>query len=319
LRYLTEDEMMGAAGGLREVMEMVRQVASLKSPVLLLGETGVGNEVIANALHYSSSRNSVPFIEINCGAIPESLVDSELFGHERGAFTGAATRKIGRFEIANKSTLFMDEIGELSLNTQAKLLQVLQDGVFERVGGVQPIKTDARIIAATNQNLKKLVEDKLFRQDLFYRLNIFPIHIPPLRERPEDIPVLGSYFGNKYCRKLNRPRPHMEPEAIKMLMGHIWPGNVRELQNFIERIIILKSGQTVTGDDIKTVLGGALEQNGQAITLAEVEKNHIEKVLQKTRGRVAGNSGAAELLDIKRSTLQYKLKKFGIKPSDYKN
>jgi formate hydrogenlyase transcriptional activator len=198
-------------------------------------------------------------------------------------------------------------------------LQQLQDGVFERVGGAQPIKTDARIIAATNQNLKKLVEDKLFRQDLFYRLNIFPIHVPPLRERPEDIPVLGSYFGGICCAKLNRPRPHLEPEATAMLMGYSWPGNIRELQNFIERIIILKSGQVVTGNDIKTILSSAPGQDGQATALADIEKCHIEKILQKTKGRIAGRGGAAELLCTKRSTLQYKMRKFGIEPSDYKN
>lgn len=303
---------------MQEIIDMVRNVARTDTSVLITGETGTGKELVARTIHALSQRKNRTFIKVNCAALVPTLIESELFGHEKGAFTNAAARKIGRFEIAHKSTLFMDEIGELPLNTQSKLLQVLQDGVFERVGGVQPIKTDVRIIAATNQNLVRLVKDKLFRQDLFYRLNIFPIHIPPLRERPEDIPVLGSYFGNKYCIKLNRPRPHMEPEAINMLIGYGWPGNVRELQNFIERIIILKSGQTVTGYDIKTVLSGSLEQNGQAMTLAEVEKNHLEKVLQKTKGRVAGTSGAAELLDIKRSTLQYKLKKFNINPSIYK-
>lgn len=312
------DNIVGKSPQMREIFNLVELAAASPVTVLITGETGTGKELVARTIHALSQRKNRTFIKVNCAALVPTLIESELFGHEKGAFTNAAARKIGRFEIAHKSTLFMDEIGELPLNTQSKLLQVLQDGVFERVGGVQPIKTDVRIIAATNQNLVRLVKDKLFRQDLFYRLNIFPIHIPPLRERPEDIPVLGSYFGNKYCIKLNRPRPHMEPEAINMLIGYGWPGNVRELQNFIERIIILKSGQTVTGYDIKTVLSGSLEQNGQAMTLAEVEKNHLEKVLQKTKGRVAGTSGAAELLDIKRSTLQYKLKKFNINPSIYK-
>jgi formate hydrogenlyase transcriptional activator len=212
----------------------------------------------------------------------------------------------------------MDEIGELPLNAQAKLLQVLQEGIFERVGGVQPIKTDVRIIAATNKNLKKLVEERQFRDDLFFRLNIFPVHVPPLRERAEDIPVLGRYFGDTYCRKLDRTRPHMQPDATDMLMGYSWPGNVRELQNFIERIIILKSGQAVTGQDIKNILSGSPGQESEARTLAEAEKKHIEKVLQKTRGRIAGPSGAAHQLGMKRSTLQYKMKKLEIKPSDYR-
>ena len=304
---------------MQQIIDTVRNVARTDTTVLITGETGTGKELIARTIHDLSLRKNKTFIKVNCAALVPTLIESELFGHERGAFTGAAARKIGRFEIANKTTLFMDEIGELPLNTQAKLLQVLQDGVFERVGGVEPIKTDVRIIAATNQNLKKLVEGKQFRGDLFYRLNIFPIHVPPLRDRAEDIPVLGSYFGGKFCIKLNRPRPHMEQEATDMLMGYGWPGNVRELQNFIERIIILKSGQTVTGEDIKNILSSAPAQDNEGLTLAEVEKKHIEKVLQKTKGRVAGASGAAELLGIKRSTLQYQMKKFGIKPSGYKD
>jgi len=303
---------------MQQLMDTVRNVAQTDTTVLITGETGTGKELIARTIHNLGRRKGKTFIKVNCAALVPTLIESELFGHERGAFTGAAARKIGRFEIANNSTLFMDEIGELPLNAQAKLLQVLQEGIFERVGGVQPIKTDVRIIAATNKNLKKLVEERQFRDDLFFRLNIFPIRVPPLRERAEDIPVLGRYFGETCCKNLDRTRPHMQPDATDMLMGYSWPGNVRELQNFIERIIILKSGQAVTGQDIKNILSGSPGQESEARTLAEAEKQHIEKVLQKTRGRIAGPSGAAHQLGMKRSTLQYKMKKLEIKPSDYR-
>lgn len=301
------------------VLEEIKNVASTDSTVLLTGETGSGKDLIARFIHKNSARRHNTFIKVNCAALVPTLIESELFGHERGAFTGAISRKIGRFEIADKSTLMLDEVSELPLNTQAKLLQVLQERVFERVGSTETLETDVRIIAATNQDLKKLVREKKFREDLFYRLNIFPIHIPPLRERREDIPMLGRYFTNMFCKKMNRPNPVFNKDAINLLLHYDWPGNIRELQNFIERVIILKSNQTVTGDDITKILNLSFDREQPALTLEEAEKIHIEKVLTMTKGVVAGANGAAEILGLNRGTLQYRMKKLKINPSDYKN
>ncbi len=300
------------------LMDTAKNVASTDATVLITGETGTGKDLVARTIHDLSERKSNTFVKVNCAALVPTLIESELFGHEKGAFTGAAARRIGRFETADNSTLFLDEISELPINTQAKILQVLQDGVFERVGGTTSIKTDVRIIAATNQDLRRMVAQKKFREDLFYRLNIFPIHVPPLRDRAEDIPVLGRYFGAKFCEKLHRPRPFMDKDAIDLLMHYSWPGNVRELQNFIERIIILKSGQTITAEDIRSVLNPAMAAGCDDRTLVEVERNHIKNMLQKTRGKVAGTNGAAQLLGLKRSTLQYKMRKLGIEALEYK-
>jgi len=246
------------------------------------------------------------------------LIESELFGHEKGSFTGASVRKIGRFEIANDSTLFLDEISELPINTQAKLLQVIQEKKFERVGGTKTLSTNVRIIAASNQDLTKMVREKKFREDLYYRLSIFPIHVPALRDRKEDIALLVNYFIETFCSRLNRHTPHFDQNALEDLTHYPWPGNIRELENFIERIIILKSNQTVTEKDINDILHTADEHEEEALTLEEAERRHIIGVLKKTRGVVSGKRGAAKILDVKRPTLQYRMKKLGINPADCK-
>ena len=245
---ISGDEIIGKSAGLKAVFDMVRQVAPENIPVLLLGETGVGKEVIANAIHYSSHRKNQPFIKINCGAIPDSLIDSELFGHEKGAFTGALFQKRGRFERAHKGTILLDEIGELPLEAQTRLLRVLQDKQIERVGGTASVPVDVRIIAATNRDLKNMVVTKQFREDLWFRLNVYPIKIPPLRERRNDIAELVYYFIKRKSTEKNiSPPPAIEPGAIDQLKAYSWPGNVRELENYIERILIQYQGQNISG------------------------------------------------------------------------
>ena len=314
-----EGRFIAESPAMREVLNRVLVLRDTPVNVLIQGENGTGKELVAKMIHENAGKAGCPFVPVNCACLPEALIESEFFGHEKGAFTGAGARKIGRFEIADKGTIFLDEIGELPLNTQAKLLQVLQDGVFERVGGAQTIKTDVRIVAATNQDLQKMVREKKFREDLFFRLNIFPIHITPLRKRKEDIPVLGRYFINKYSTKLNRRRPSLNNDAIAMLMDYVWPGNVRELQNIIERLIILKSGQTITSEDLASVFNVTAESEEELMTLEAVEKKHLEKILGKTGGIISGPQGACKLLDLKRGTLLYRLKKLGIHPADFKN
>jgi transcriptional regulator with GAF, ATPase, and Fis domain len=247
-------EIVYASSIMSSLMHTVMDAARTDTTILLTGETGTGKDLIARTIHKASGRSRNTFFKLNCAALVPTLIESELFGHEKGSFTGATAKKIGRFELANNSTLFLDEISELPLNTQAKLLQVLQDGKFERVGGSATIKTDVRIIAATNKDLARLVKEYKFREDLYYRLNIFPLTIPPLRERREDIPLLGKYFMDIFCSKLNRIRPHFVQGALDLLVRHSWPGNVRELENFMERIIILKSNKLVTEDDIRPIL-----------------------------------------------------------------
>lgn len=320
IRSLTDsDRVVFASRKMADMMDSVRNVAPTDATVLITGETGTGKDVIARSIHRLSIRKNSTFVKLNCAALVPTLIESELFGHEKGAFTGAAARKIGRFELAHGSTLFLDEITELPLPVQAKLLQVLQDHSFERVGGTETIKTDVRIIAATNQDILRLVSENRFRQDLYYRINIFPLHIPPLRDRTADIPVLGRYFGDRFCEKLGRTRPRFTADAEAVLMNYSWPGNVRELQNFIERIIILKSRQSVTGRDIREFLNiQAVADPEKITTLSDVEKRHIEQVLKQTRGQIAGQYGAATILGLKRSTLQYRIKKLGIAVSDFK-
>lgn len=319
LRRLSGDEIVGANFGLRDVMYKVQQVAALNSPVLLLGETGVGKDVIAQTIHYSSSRSDGPFVSVNCGAIPESLIDSELFGHEEGAFTGAITQKRGRFERANKGTIFLDEIGELPLQAQVRLLRVLQSKEIERVGGVETIPLDIRIIAATNRNLEKMVAQNTFREDLWFRLNVFPIQIPPLRERKEDIPALLQYFIRQKTKELNLPAvPSIFPGAIDFLLSYSWPGNVRELGNIVERAMILNSAGPLTFDhlnpvDTKTNTEEiSSHQKEQALDLDSVISRHIRSVLSQTDGKVNGEDGAAALLGVNPSTLRNRMKKLGI-------
>ena len=317
LRRLSGDEIVGANFGLRNVMEKARQVASLDSPVLLLGETGVGKDIIATAIHYSSNRNSGPFVSVNCGAIPDTLIDSELFGHEKGAFTGALSQKRGRFERADKGTIFLDEIGELPLQAQVRLLKVLQTREIERVGGVKTIKLDIRIIAATNRNLEEMVKMKQFREDLWFRLNVFPIWLPPLRERRSDIPALLQYFISQKARELKLSRiPTISPGCIEPLMEYNWPGNVRELQNVVERALILNPSGPLTFNDMSIV---PKEENHEfdkrhyiSENLDEITIHHIRRVLSKTKGKIHGPGGAAELLGINPNTLRNRMNKLGI-------
>lgn len=317
LRRISGDEIIGANFGLREVMHKVHQVASLDSPVLLLGETGVGKDVIANTIHYSSSRSEGPFVSVNCGAIPDTLIDSELFGHEKGAFTGALSQKRGRFERADKGTIFLDEIGELPSQAQVRLLRVLQSREIERVGGDRTIPLNIRIIAATNRNLEEMVKTGKFREDLWFRLNVFPIWIPPLRDRNADIPALLQHFITVKSKELNLPAiPELAPGAIDHLMQYHWPGNVRELENIVERAIILNPQGPLTFDDLIRSQQGkkpALsEQHSETDELDYVISRHIQKVLHKTEGKVHGPGGAAELLGINPSTLRARMNKLGI-------
>lgn len=317
LRRLSGDEIIGANFGLKDVMHKVQQVAALNSPVLLLGETGVGKDVIANTIHYSSSRSKGPFVSVNCGAIPDSLIDSELFGHEKGAFTGALSQKRGRFERANKGTIFLDEIGELPLLAQVRLLKVLQSKEIERVGGVKTIPLDIRIIAATNRNLEEMVKLNEFREDLWFRLNVFPIWIPPLRDRKEDLPALLQHFTNQKAKELNLPTiPVLSPGAIDSLMDYHWPGNVRELENIVERALILNPPGPL---DFDSLLPGQIKKTkGQFVeteeteNLDEVISRHIQRVLTRAKGKVHGPDGAAAILGINPSTLRNRMNKLGI-------
>ncbi|MFA6412221.1 MAG: sigma 54-interacting transcriptional regulator [Syntrophales bacterium] len=322
LRYIKEDEIIGVDCGLKEVMEMVRQVASLKSPVLLLGETGVGKEVIANAIHYTSPRRERPLVKVNCGAIPESLMDSELFGHERGAFTGAIAQKKGRFERADKGSIFLDEIAELPPSVQVRLLRVLQNGEIERVGGTETIPVDIRIIAATHRNLEEMVRTGKFREDLWFRLNIFPIMIPPLRQRPMDILPLISHFMEKKSNELKiHTPPPMSSVALERLKNYHWPGNVRELENLVERELIKSRGPNgnrfLTFEHFqwpKNSPGAWKLQEGNIplITLEDVISQHIHWALGQTKGKIFGFDGAASLLGINPNTLRSRMRKLGI-------
>jgi transcriptional regulator with GAF, ATPase, and Fis domain len=302
-------------------MEMVRQVAPLDSPVVLLGETGVGKEVIANVIHYTSSRRDSPFIKVNCGAIPENLIDSELFGHERGAFTGAIAQKRGRFERADGGTIFLDEIGELPLQVQVRLLRVLQQKEIERVGGTKTITVNVRIIAATHRDIAELVRTNVFREDLWFRLNVFPIIIPPLRRRTEDIPALVHYFIEKKAKGLKiYPLPAVSSAEIERLKTYDWPGNIRELENLIERELIFGRGKG-TNELLKfehltaARVDGAEtlnELNHSFFTLDEVDSQHIGRALQNSNGKIAGPKGAAKLLGMNPNTLRSRMRKLGI-------
>jgi len=317
LQRLSGDEVIGANFGLRDVMYKVQQVATLNSPVLLLGETGTGKDVIANSIHYSSSRSDGPFVNVNCGAIPDTLIDSELFGHEKGAFTGALAKKRGRFERADKGTIFLDEIGELPPQAQVRLLKVLQSKEIERVGGTKIISLDIRIIAATNRNLEEMVKLHQFREDLWFRLNVFPIWIPPLRKRKGDIPALMQHFINLKTRELKLPDiPTLSPGAIDPLMEYHWPGNVRELENVIERSMILNPTGPLTFEHMNPEQPAKTlelrEQSDETVSLDEIISSHIRSVLSKTKGKVSGPDGAAAFLGINPSTLRNRMKKLGI-------
>ena len=326
------EEIIGDAPSLKRALGQVEVVAPTDTAVLILGETGTGKELIARAVHNLSPRRQRTFVKVNCAAIPGGLLESELFGHERGAFTGALNQKIGRFELADRGTLFLDEVGDIPMELQPKLLRVLQEQEFERLGSNRTIKVDVRIVAATNQDLSKLVTDKTFRSDLYYRLNVFPIQIPALRERPEDVPLLVRYFVQKFSRRLNKVVEYVPAEAMNALAQYSWPGNVRELENFVERAVLLS-----TGKELRVPISELAEESGEikdssiarariltvseegagvaapsVSTLEEAERAHILRALQQTRWRIGGPKGAAAALGMKRTTLQARMRKLNI-------
>jgi len=305
------EEIVGKSLSLRKVLEKVEQVAATDATVLIQGETGTGKELIARTIHHISSRSSSPLVKVNCATLPAALIESELFGHEKGAFTGALYRKMGRFELANGGTIFLDEIGDLPLEIQSKLLRVIQEGEFERIGSNKTLKTDVRIIAATNRNLEAAVQKGEFRKDLYYRLNVFPIHVPPLRERPEDIPLLIHHFVQKYSKKIGRKIDIIPAKIMRTLTSYSWPGNIRELENIIERAVIITNGRILQIGNWFTT--DAPVMNKEKIqSLREAERDYILKVLSLTNWRVSGPNGAAQLLDINPQTLVSKMKKLGI-------
>ncbi len=313
LRRLSGEEIVGADFGLKDVVEMANHVAPLDSPVLILGETGTGKEVIASAIHRASARRNHAFIRVNSGAIPESLLDSELFGHEKGAFTGAISQKRGRFERAHGGTIFLDEIGELPLNAQVRLLRVLQEKEIERVGGTESIRVDIRVIAATHRNLEEMIAEGTFREDLYFRLKVFPILIPPLRERRGDIPALINYFIDKKRREMKlRYTPKLAPGTLENLMNYNWPGNVRELENVVERALILSQKDPLTFTDLNSsprlTLENRPEETSKPLKLNELMEQHIRSVLEMTGGRVEGKDGAAEMLGMNPGTLRHRMR-----------
>jgi hydrogenase-4 transcriptional activator len=320
LRSVLGDEIIGSDFGLKAVMEMVQQVAPLDSPVLLLGETGTGKEVIANAIHYSSPRKDGPFIKVNCGAIPETLLDSELFGHEKGAFTGAISQRRGRFERADKGTIFLDEIGELPPQAQVRLLHVLQKKEIERVGGTSSIPVDIRIISATHRNLEEMIASGRFREDLWFRLNVFPIMIPPLRRRKEDIPALVHHLIDRKSTELKlTQRPVLVPGAIDRLIAYDWPGNVRELENMIERALIQHQGGVLSFETLLPLavsggreVGEEARRNQVLSSLDEINARHIRRALEMAGGKINGPGGVAQILGVHPNTLRKRMNKLGI-------
>ncbi len=308
-------QLVGKSAALQKTLKAIEQVAPTTSTVLITGETGTGKELVAQAIHRLSPRKEKAFIKVNCAALPPSLIESELFGHEKGAFTGAVARKIGRFELAQGGTIFLDEIGEVPSELQAKLLRVLEARELERVGGQSTLKLDVRLLAATNAELEQAVKAGTFRADLYYRLNVFPIRIPPLRERSEDIPVLAKHFTKKYASQHRKPIARITSSTLQALSAYSWPGNVRELEHLIERAVILSQGPVLTIDEFEQESpASAPEQAGNRLkTLAEAERIHILDVLHRTNWVLAGKHGAAAELGMKRTTLQHRMKKLGIK------
>jgi formate hydrogenlyase transcriptional activator len=309
------EQLIGKSRTLDVVLDQVERVAPTDSTVLIQGETGTGKELIARAVHNVSSRCGRPFIKLNCAAIPDALLESELFGHERGAFTGAVAQKVGRFEMADNGTLFLDEVGDIPLALQPKLLRVLQEQEFERLGGTRTHQVDVRLVAATNRDLAGMVKRREFRDDLFYRLNVFPIQLPPLRARHEDVPLLVAHFVEIYSRRMGKQIEHIPAETMSALSSYQWPGNIRELQNFIERSVILSAGTVLRPPLAELKHSPELESVG-AITLEEAERDHIRKTLEHTKWVVAGPNGAAARLGVKRSTLYFRMQKLGISRSN---
>jgi formate hydrogenlyase transcriptional activator len=317
------EEIVGQSAALRRVLKQVETVAPTVSTVLIYGETGTGKELVARALHNLSPRRASAFVKLNCAAIPTGLLESELFGHEKGAFTGAIAQRIGRFELANGGTVFLDEVGEIPLELQPKLLRVLQEREFERLGSTRTLRTDARLIAATNRDLATMVEEQKFRSDLYYRLNVFPIRIPPLRERPEDIALLVRHFTQQFARRMNKRIESISSETMNVMCDYHWPGNIRELQNVIERAVILSTGPELrvplsdfktNGASVPTPDGAPRSENRGSIhrILEETERKQIVAALEEARWVVAGPKGAAVRLGMKRSTLQVRMQKLGI-------
>jgi transcriptional regulator with GAF, ATPase, and Fis domain len=326
------DQIIGRSEPLRKVLRQAEQVAPLDTTVIILGETGTGKELLAHAIHNLSRRKGRPLVKVNCAALPGTLIESELFGHEKGAFTGADARRIGRFEIANGGTLFLDEVGELPLDMQAKLLRVLEQGEFERVGGSHPIKVDVRVIAATNRHLEDAVRKGEFRSDLYYRLNVFPITLPPLRERREDIPILVSHLVKQFSKKIGKTIEAVPQETMARMRTYSWPGNIRELRNVIERAVIITQGSKLNVIDdlnIQVMEPGHYSQNERhddftdsippvVETLEQTEYNLIMRTLQSVHWKLEGPGGAAELLNLHPSTLRSKMRKLGIERPRYK-
>jgi formate hydrogenlyase transcriptional activator len=310
-RRLGED-VIGDSPAFNWAVQQVERVAPTDSAVLICGETGTGKDLVARAIHNLSSRRHAPFVKLNCAAIPAALLESELFGHERGAFTGAVAQQLGRFQLADRGTIFLDEIGEMPLELQPKLLRVLQEQEFERMGSSRTIRIDVRVLAATNQNLLQMVHDRRFRADLYYRLNVFPIDLPPLRARSEDIPALVEHFVFKFSREMNKQIESIPAEVMEVLRLHDWPGNIRELENFIKRAVIM-----TTGTALRPIFGELKRLPSQASpaskrTLAEAERDHINEVLRETRWVLGGGKGAAARLGMPRTTLVYRMRKLGI-------
>jgi formate hydrogenlyase transcriptional activator len=311
---LNFDEIVGRSSALRSVLQDIETVAPTGSTVLIYGETGTGKELIARAIHNLSTRGKNAFVKLNCAAIPTGLLESEMFGHEKGAFTGAVAQRIGRFELANRGTVFLDEIGEIPLELQPKLLRVLQEREFERLGSSRTLTSDARLIAATNRDLNTMVEDRTFRADLFYRLNVFPVQVPPLRERQDDIPLLVRHFVQQFSRRMGKVVDTIPTETMNALVRYHWPGNIRELQNLVERAVILSTGPVlrVPIDDLHLQPAPAAA-NRKAGTLEEAERRHILEALDAADWVISGPKGAAITLGLKRSTLQARMEKLGIR------
>ncbi|MFO7709554.1 MAG: sigma 54-interacting transcriptional regulator [Desulfobacterales bacterium] len=316
-----QDEFFFASTAMGRIMKTIGQSADTDATVLITGETGTGKDYLARCIHNLSARRNHLFVKTNCPALASSLFESELFGHAKGAFTGANDKRLGRFELAHGGTIFLDEIAELPISLQAKLLHILQDGRFERVGDSRPVRIDCRVIAATNKDLEACIRAGTFRQDLFYRLNIVSIHVPPLRERVDDIPLLMVNLTRIQARQMNRPEPGYSRRALQRLCDYEWPGNVRELKNLVKRMVILRPGDQISLDDVDKLLESARPQgydNEEKIDrLLDAERQHIVKALAKTRGVLGGDRGAAKLLGLPRSTIQYRIKKLKIKADDY--
>jgi formate hydrogenlyase transcriptional activator len=305
-------EIVGNNRGLKAALDNVRMVAPADSSVLILGETGTGKELIARAIHDLSPRKNYPFVKVNCAAIPSGLLESELFGHEKGAFTGAIGQKVGRFELANKGTLFLDEVGDIPLELQPKLLRVLQEQEFERLGSTRTQRVDVRMVAATNADLQIMVAEKKFRSDLYYRLNVFPIALPPLRERPDDIGRLVCHFARKYAQRMGKRITNVPRATMEALTRHTWPGNVRELQNLMERAVLLSKGPSLRVPLTDIIVDRALNAPPDSNVLEQVERELILRALRESNWVVGGTRGAATRLRLNRTGLQYKIKKFGI-------